>query len=178
MSREYLNGKWCVRCGKKDPTPYLRDNWELFIKHYANHPVASVINVVDIGCGNGRNSEFMKKKGFSVISIDMVNDYGIPCIMGQQELPLFPYSIDVILANYSLMFLDKKERKKVISNLKLAARHQCTLMVELYEAKDSFAPDKKSMLALQKTIFDAFGWDKVKYSQGKFIARKQGEHIK
>jgi hypothetical protein len=70
------------------------------------------------------------------------------------------------------MFLDENERKRVIKNLKAAAKNGCTLMVELYPAKDSEIKTEKAMVVLQKEIFDEFGWEKVLYSKGKFIARK------
>ena len=55
MSRKYLNDKYCVRCNRKDVCPYLRDNYDLVVRGREK------IKVLDIGCGNGRNSEFMKK---------------------------------------------------------------------------------------------------------------------
>ena len=63
MSRKYMNGKWCVRCGKNVPTPYLRKNTKLFPQN-----------------GN-------------VDPIDMAVDFGIKCILGENPLPNKKYDI-------------------------------------------------------------------------------------
>lgn len=176
MSRKYLNDKYCVRCGRKTPTPYLRDNINNL------HPVDIYTGpkkkwqVVDIGCGNGRNSEFMKSYGFeNVISLDMVNDYGIQMILGKDKMPVEDKSTDVVLCNYLMMFLNKNERKQVISEIKRIAKPFCKIMLELYPAKDSEVSNKEEMLNLQKEIFNMLGWTKVRYSQGRFIAVNKGE---
>jgi SAM-dependent methyltransferase len=162
MSRKYLNDKYCVRCGRKTPTPYLKQNYKHFGKGKGF--------VVDLGCGNGRNSRFMKKRGHRVVSLDMVDDYGKEATLGKQPLPVTRRA-DIILCNYLMMFLSKKERRQLIKDIKRISAPDCTIMVELYPAKDSFAKTKEDMLVLQKEIFDALGWEKIRYSQGRFIAK-------
>jgi SAM-dependent methyltransferase len=133
------------------------------------------LQVVDVGCGNGRNSEFMKKKGYKkVLSLDMVNDYGQKMILGKDDIPLPNKSTDIILCNYLMMFLNKKERKQLIREIKRIARDDCVIMVELYPAKDSETKTKEEMLELQQEIFDSLKWHKKRYSQGRFIAVKRG----
>ena len=175
MSRKYMNDRWCVRCGRQEATPYLRKHW----KKLEHNPFGSSmsfhdhdIRVVDIGCGNGRNSEFMKEKGFQVVSLDMGNDYGSNCLIDGSPLPLFENTVDVILVNFLFMFLKRSERKRIIKDLKKSARGNCTVMVELYPAKDSETKTEKEMIKLQKELFDDFGWEKVLYSKGRFIAKK------
>ena len=163
MSRKYLNDKYCVRCGRKTPTPYLKQNYKCFGKKGKGL-------VVDLGCGNGRNSEFMKKRGHEVLSLDMVGDYGVEAEIGKQPLPV-TRKANIILCNYLMMFLGKKERRQLIQDIKRISASDCTIMVELYPAKDSFAKTKDDMLVLQKEIFDALGWEKIRYSQGRFIAK-------
>lgn len=75
MSKKYLNDRWCVRCGRTTATPYLRKNSKLF---------PGKGNVLDIGCGNGRNSKYMLDSGYNVDSIDMVADFGIKCELGKE----------------------------------------------------------------------------------------------
>ena len=106
MSRKYLNEKWCVRCGRNSPTPYLVKNMKLF-------PIEG--EVLDIGCGNGRNSKFMIENGYEVTSTDMVGDFGIEMVLGQDDLPEGKF--DIILANYILMFLIEEERERVIQQI-------------------------------------------------------------
>jgi hypothetical protein len=163
MSRKYLNGKWCVRCGKKTPTPYLEKNWELL-----GHEKGTI---VDIGCGNGRNTVFMQNKGFACTPLDMADDFGNTISLGKEKFPLDGKSIDIFLANYVLMFLSKKERNQVASEIKRTAKDGSTIMVELYPALDSNAPSEEKMVKLQKEFFDKLGCTKIRYSKGKFIAR-------
>jgi hypothetical protein len=70
------------------------------------------------------------------------------------------------------MFLNKKERKSVIKDLKKSAKKGCIVIVELYTAKDSHTPNDELMLEMQEELFDSFGWEKVKYTKGRFIAKK------
>jgi len=170
MSRKYLNDKYCVRCSKKTATPYLRDNMELLCPKACGN-LRKQLQVVDIGCGNGRNSEFMKQNGYEkILSLDMVNDYGKDMVVGRDKIPLRDHSTDIILCNYLMMFLNKTERKQLIREIKRIAKSSCRIMVELYPAKDSETTTKQEMLNLQKEIFDALGWTKIRYSQGRFIA--------
>ena len=62
MSRKYLNDRWCIRCGRSTATPYLRQYAKLF---------PSKGRVLDIGCGNGRNTRFMEGLGYKVDPVDM-----------------------------------------------------------------------------------------------------------
>ena len=164
-----MNDRWCVRCGKEDGTPYLKNHWEKLFKFTP----PQLANVVDIGCGNGRNSEFVKSKGVkNIVSLDMAGDYGCKCVFDNSPLPLFSNTVDTVLANYSLMFLSRKERKRVVKDIKKSATKHCAIMVELYPAKDSHCKNEDEMVKVQKEIFDNLGWEKVLYSKGRFIARK------
>jgi SAM-dependent methyltransferase len=168
MSRKYMNDRWCVRCGKEDATPYLKKHYEKLFE--TCNP--SLANVLDIGCGNGRNSEFMKSLGVkNIVSLDMAGDYGSKCVLDGSPLPLFKNTVDIILANYCLMFLKNKERQKVLKDIKKAAKKHSFIMVELYPAKDSYCKNPKEMEKMQKEIFDQLSWKKILYSKGKFIAQ-------
>jgi len=173
MSRKYLNDRFCIRCGRMSPTPYLRKNIDLFKnEEYWKRKV-----VVDIGCGNGRNTVFMRKQGFrNVIAMDMAADFGEEVVLGHQRLPVSDDTADVILANYLFMFLDAQERDQLIHELKRIARPGCYLMVELYPAKCSETPTREESARLQQELFEAFSWAKVRYSQDRFIARNILEH--
>lgn len=170
LSREYLNNRWCVRCKKQNPTPYLRNNIHLL----SGGQKIKTLSVVDIGCGNGRNSRFLKNQGSKyVYSLDMANDYGDKIILGKEEFSIQPNSIDIVLANYVFMFLNKKERQQVIAQIKKIAKKGCKIIIELYPAKDSFAKDEESALKMQKEIFEQLKWEKLRYSKMKFIAEKK-----
>lgn len=166
MPKQLLNDRHCIRCGRRGPTPYLESNFKLIVAS------GLLQTIVDLGCGNGRNTKFLKEQGFTVHAFDMVADFGKKIVLGKDTIPLQDNSIDVILANYIFMFLNPKERKQLVREIKRIAKNKCLLMVELYPAKDSFAPDKISCLELQKEIFDQLKWNKIKYSQNRFIVEK------
>jgi predicted SAM-dependent methyltransferase len=128
--------------------------------------------VVDIGCGNGRNSKFMLRQGCIVTPLDMVNDYGVKTILGKEKLPVQTNNADIILCNYLMMFLNKKERRMVIKEIQRVSKKGCKIMLELYPAKDSETKNEKEMLELQEELFTMLGWKKIKYSKGRFIAEK------
>jgi SAM-dependent methyltransferase len=153
-----------VRCGRSTPCPYLKKNIQLLGD--------SNKVVMDLGCGNGRNTKYLRLLGFNVIPVDMVDDFGSACNLGLDPLPAKDASVDIILANYMFMFLSQKERKQLIQEIKRISKIDCLIMVELYAAKDSETPTKESSLKLQKDIFNALAWEKVRYSQERFIARR------
>ena len=166
MSRKYMNDRWCVRCGKTDPTPYLRKNLELL----KNGRDCSDLSVVDIGCGNGRNTRFLLDNGFkNCRAFDMVDDFGEKMVLGHEMFPVEDNSVDLILANYILMFLDKDERDQVVGELKRISRKGCYFVLELYAAKDSYTKTKEESIKLQEELFDMLNWEKIRYSQERFI---------
>jgi len=176
MTRQHMNDKWCVRCNRKDPTPYLKKNVHLFVEDRCNETCRfgdwQGLHVLDIGCGNGRNMDAMKRIGFRhIVGFDMAGDVGHAFTLGQKPLPIFENTVDIVLANYVFMFLSSDERKQLISDIQKAACPDCTIMVELYPAKDSEAPTESTMVKLQKEVFDQLGWSKIRYSKGRFIAR-------
>ena len=173
MTRQYLNDRWCVRCGRTGPTPYLKTHFKRLID--GNSTKAAIL---DLGCGNGRNSQFFRDSGFTnVVAIDMVGDYGTPYILGQYPLPLFDGTVDIILANYVFMFLDAGERDLVCCDLRRAARPWCKMMVELYAAKDSHTPDDKVMEDLKQELLKKFSsWHVMRSSKGRFIIQRGTEY--
>lgn len=162
MSRKYMNNRWCVRCGKDVPTPYLRKNLKLL-------PTSG--RVLDIGCGNGRNSKYMIGLGYQVDAIDMFPpDFGKKIILGQEPLPHEMY--DIILANYILMFLNDTERENVMWNILANSRKGSTLIIEMYPAKDGYTYNFNSIVE----YYLSRGWDKLRMSKsggGKCVLRRE-----
>ena len=156
MSRKYLNYRWCVRCGRKTPTPYLKKNTKL---------LPGQGRVLDIGCGNGRNSVYLKNLGYVVDSVDMAGDFGIQTVLGHDPLPKGPY--DIILANYVLMFLNTQERFKVMKDVNGGANSGALLFIEMYPAKDGYKYNLERIVR----YFTLRGWDPVRKSKERCILR-------
>jgi len=158
MSRKYLNNRWCVRCNRNTATPYLRQ----YVKQFPTKG-----RVLDIGCGNGRNTRFMEGLGYKVDPIDMAGDFGMKRILGQQPLPKRKY--DILLANYVLMFLNEEERSKVLEDLHDRAKRNAMLMVEMYPALDAYEYNLDNIM----NFFLKKGWKRIRKSKERFILEKE-----
>lgn len=167
MTRKYLNERYCVRCNRNTATPYLRKHWKRLTSDVTN------AKTVDLGCGNGRNSNFLLEQGARwVMGVDMAADQrNNSLILGESPLPVGSNTIDVFLANYIFMFLSPKERLQLIKEIKRTAKKDATLMCELYPAKDSEAKTEEEMISLQNELFSQLNWEKVLFSKGRFIAK-------
>ena len=175
MSRQYLNDRWCVRCTRRGPTPYLRDNVRVFTEHGGKK---RDMHVLDVGCGNCRNTTFMRKQGYrNILSLDMAPPAKcIKCTLGQDPLPAADANVDIILCNYVLMFLNRKERTFLLDEIMRVAGSGCYLMVELYPAVDSDMRTDKECLMYQHMLFNTLvnrGWTKLRYSKMRFIMRRE-----
>lgn len=174
MSRKYLNDKWCVRCGRKVATPYLRKNEKLL------KPTVPAALCVDVGCGNGRNSAWAKNLGYEVVGLDMaggnLGETTVITALGAGQFPVDDESVDLVLANFVFMFLSPKERTQVCREIMRVARSGCKFVVELYAAKDSYAKTVEESLRLQKHLRHRFviaGWDEIRYSKERFILQRR-----
>jgi len=161
MSRQYLNDRWCVRCNRTTATPYLIKNTKLF---------PETGTVLDIGCGNGRNSDYMRGLGYEVDSIDMVADYehSIQTILGDESLPDKEY--DIILANYSLMFFDSYERLIIMLDMFACSKVGTVIVIEMYPAKDGSEYDFDDEIFNFFTIHGVF--EKLRKSKDKCVLRR------
>jgi tellurite methyltransferase len=127
-------------------------------------------SVLDIGCGNGRNSRHMSKLGYEVESLDMAPpDFGVKVILGRGALPNPKKSYDVILANYVLMFLNQKERLRVMSQMHRASKPGTILVMEMYPAKDAHPYNFENMV----TYYLDKGWEKLRKSKDKCVLRRE-----
>jgi hypothetical protein len=91
-----------------------------------------------LGCGSGRNSNFLKALGFNVLSFDKKSDYGIALDLGHDKMPNDIPTPDLILCNYLFCFMKANERKHLAEEINKVARPGCFLMVELYSGKKTY----------------------------------------
>lgn len=117
-----------IRCNSKNPTPYLIKHIDLFTECAGG-------NVIDLGCGNGRNSKYLRKKGMHVMSLDAKPDYGIYWLAG--EIPTEDHSADYILCNYLLMFLEDHTRNTLYDEIDRISHIGTRCMIELENVKSS-----------------------------------------
>jgi ubiquinone/menaquinone biosynthesis C-methylase UbiE len=175
-----MNERWCVRCGRQSPSPFAK---KMADRYYMGG------HVLDIGCGNGRNSEFMREfmddhlkepDEYAVYGLDMACETP-ECekiILGKDKFPDSIPDIKYVMANYILMFLDDKEMKQVVGEInRVANRKWCTCIVEMYPAKDSHCKtDEECEKKLDKFVGmmkkEAVGWRVVKRIKLRLVMEK------
>lgn len=158
-----------VRCGNKNATPYLRKHIDLFTECAGDDG-----HIVDIGCGNGRNTEYLKELGFKVLPLDAVNDYGIRWFAGS-IIPTEAGSADCVLCNYLLMFLDHHARNDVYDEITRISHKETRLLIELEMVKQSWTPDVDTLHALNDEVSHAMiqrGWRSIHGTKNRWIFEK------
>lgn len=148
-----------IRCHKVRATPYLR-------YHLPDLPVRYDTLVLDLGCGNLRNTCFAKRLGFKrVKSIDAAGDFGIKAVLGTDPIPAEDDSAGLILCNYLLCFLNERERSHLIKEIKRVSFPGAHIILEMYPAKQGKPYD------LDK-IVRHLGWTVLHRVKDRFIARR------
>ena len=111
-------------------------------------------SLLDLGCGNGRDSMYFSKKGLEVTAID-ISESGIKalkarsqntrCVQKDIRKINFPKnSFDVIYANLSLHYFDNKTLDEIFDNLYKILRKEGLIFVKCKSVKDShFGKGKK-----------------------------------
>ncbi|MFZ2970289.1 MAG: class I SAM-dependent methyltransferase [Minisyncoccia bacterium] len=98
---------------------------ELLLKISSSNPC-----IMDLGCGNGKDSNFMRIKGANVASVDIsrgmleeakdrtVNKTGIFIQANMAYLPFTDKTFDAIWANGCIYHVSKKDFIKVLANIR------------------------------------------------------------
>ena len=122
-----------IRYHGSNPSPFLVAQTSK-LQNIVECNRASPPLAIDIGCGNGRNSEFLKKLGFNVMPYDMHPDYGHEINLEHQHPPHLREA-SVILLQYVLMFLSGQARKNLFWQCLTTDRRSAMIVVELMDVK-------------------------------------------
>ena len=119
---------------------------------------------LDLGAGNGRNSDWLRKQGMQRQAYDPSPPNGYVYYWNGLGWPPYAsmYMYDVILLQYVLMFVPENARRKIAGVINAAARIGCVLVLEAYEAKNQHY--KKGILLdfasqLNNELLVRFGMD-------------------
>ena len=155
-----------IRCGNRNATPYLRKNFKRFC---GDVPKSHLI--ADIGCGNMRNTDYLKSLGYqNVSSFDKVTDRGIEVDLRTDTILLQDHSVSVILCNYVLCFLNKAERRHIIREMSRIASNGCFVFVELYPAKNGHPYDIYEIINTFK--WSVGGWECIHLVNDRFVLKR------
>ena len=103
--------------------------------------------LLDIGCGDGRDSVYFFNKGLKITAVDFSasgikkiksQNPKITCILGDiRKIKLKTNSFDVIYAHLSLHYFDDKTTDKIFNNLHLALKKQGLLFIKCKSIDDA-----------------------------------------
>lgn len=134
MTRKKVMGRCQVTCGRDTPSPYLVKQWDNLL----DRRLMEGMRALDLGCGGGRNTRFLKSKGLEVEDIDVCHpDSKHRYNLGTDIIPVKAGSVDLILLNYVLMFLTEGEMAHLAEEVRRVAKMGCIIVIEMYPAKDS-----------------------------------------
>jgi len=149
-----------IRCNKETPTPYI----SRFLPSL-NVPRNGL--VLDLGCGNLRNTNFAISLGFSNIrSFDRAGDFGEKLDLSNNNIPVEDHSVSLVLCNYLLCFFTNKQRRHLASEINRVAKGGTYLIVELYPAKDGISYNTLEV----RSLFSE--WTTKHASKDRFILKR------
>jgi len=159
--------KVCARCGSTSPSPYLVKVADLIYGDV----------VVDLGCGNGRNTHYLSDKGYKTYAFDMVPSYfdSIGLVLGKEDIPLPDHTVNCVLASYIFMFLSHKETSLVLKQIDKIVAPGGIIIVELYPDKSSYTNTEAKCFHLWRYLLTELAfkqWDVVRKSKNRFIMQK------
>lgn len=150
-----------VRCGNLSPTPYLK-------KHFSKLSIPKEGLILDLGCGNLRNTNYIKSLGYhNVIPFDRAGDFGLQINLGSERLPVLDKSVSAVLCNYLMCFFSDEERRHLSREISNKAETGGILVFEMYRAKTGVSYDMDTI----RSMFPS--WETIHSVKDRFILRKK-----
>jgi len=131
MGISRYENKLVVRSGDNAPSPFL-----VKARGVLTEVAQFGHRALDLGCGGGRQSEYLKGLGFDVLAFDRKPDYGHQLELGVGPLPVYSGVSNVIVLSYVLMFLELPELNNVVNEVFRVAARDCVIIVELASVKN------------------------------------------
>ena len=155
-------GKSVQYTGSK-PSPFLTEYYWMMD---GRHPI------LDIGCGNMRNTKFLLRECYDVVAVDMKrpqcfgSEYVQIRTVPKDGLPMGIFS--GFLLNYVLMFLGKQQQSRLARMIDERAAESATMFIELHDSENGhiYTIDEVTKPYLKR------GWYFVRKQKKRAILRK------
>ena len=143
---------------------YVYDKW---LDRYTEYINKSKLPIIDLGCGIGNDTLFLKSLGKEVISIDYsdealrilndnIEDVNILQMDFEKEWKLTNDSCDLIIADLSLHYFNERDTFKILSNIKNSLVDNGILIVRLNSIDDvNFGAD--SLEEIEHHFYYSYG---------------------
>jgi SAM-dependent methyltransferase len=183
-SREYLNGKvidhhhgeWddiYSKCGKTKPGYDLwLDKYESILKRMKDTAI------IDLGCGYGNDTLYLRERGYTVISCDLSREalrrlqYFIDKPMTIQldmldGLPFDTVSAKVIIADLSIHYFRWEDTERIVKEIERVLTHDGYLLCRVHSLNDiGFIPKKRNVI--QENYYNMNGREKRFFTREHF----------
>lgn len=158
-----------VRCNRKGPTPYLASLDATILRAVKEMRAGNKdrhIRIVDVGAGSGDNMHYVRSlikgpKSCKGYDLDPADSYIEKIDLVYQDMPEQEESVDVILCQYSLMFIPEYRLEEVLTMLHEMADDKAILVFEAFQAKQGYYPTLRDLSRLIRnvnTFFFSRGW--------------------